>query len=203
MKQKEKPTYQADTQTSAAHRHVPQDGDCHLSAGVYLPFMIGYSRHGLPDCGGGSGSWYSAECQENMMMRYARTRKCLAHLQTLAGCYWMEREGCPEHCYIEGTFDLDFYLTFVKNASQNFSHAVCAEFLGGNADEFSSWKFYQFGNLDIRPGNWQMPYGTKTEDTKVTIYEITGVMTCAVPDYKPGSPKAVFLIGENGTITSE
>jgi hypothetical protein len=48
-----------------------------------------------------------------------------------------------------------------------------------------------------------MPYGTKTEDTKVTIYEITGVMTCAVPDYKPGSPKAVFLIGENGTITSE
>jgi hypothetical protein len=116
MTQKKEPPYRGDTQISAVHRHVPGDGDCHSSAGAYLPFMIGRYRHGLPDCGGGSGSWYSAECQENVMMRYARTRKCLAYIQTLAGCYWMEREGCPEHCYIEGTFDLDFYLTFVKNA---------------------------------------------------------------------------------------
>jgi len=175
--------------------------DCHVSAGVYLPFMVAYFRPGLPDCGGGTGSWWRAECLENVMMRYARTRKCLEHLQDLAGCYWMEKIRCPEHCYIEGAFDLDFYLGLVKNASQGLSHAICAEFLGGNKDELSSWKFYQFANLDIRPGDWQMPYGTGTEATKVTIYEITGVMTCSLPDYKPGSPEAAFLINEYGTVT--
>lgn len=73
--------------------------------------------------------------------------------------------------------------------------------MGGDRDEFSSWKFYQFDDLDIRPGDGQMPHGTKTEDTKVTIYEITGVLTCGVPDYDPGSPEAVFLINEYGIVT--
>ena len=162
MTQKKDPPCQGDTQISAVHRHVPRDGDCHSSAGAYLPFMIGRYRHGLPDCGGGSGSWYSAECLENVTMRYARTRKCLEHIQILAGCYWMEKIRCPEHCYIEGTFDRDFYMARVKNSEQGLSHAVCAEFLGGNADEFSSWKFYQFTELNIKPGDWKhMPLGRK------------------------------------------
>jgi len=201
MTQKKDPPYQGDTQTSAAHRHIRLDGDCHASAGAYLPFMIAHFRSGLLDCRGGFGSWKSAECLANVMIRYARTRKCLKHLQDLAGCYWMEKDGCPEHCYIEGTFDLDFYLTFVKNASQGLSHAICAEFLGGDRREFSSWKFFQYAELDINPGSWQMPCGTGTEDTKVTIYEITGILTCDIPDYKPGSPEAVFLIDENGNVT--
>jgi len=138
-----------------------------------------------------------------MMIRYARTRKCLKHLQKLAGCYWMEGDGCPEHCYIEGTFDLDFYMVSLINNSRGLGHAVYAEFRGGDMQTFSNWKFYLFGNLDIKPGDWQMPYGTKTEDTKVKIYEITGIITCALPDYVPESPKAVFLIDEYGTVTPE
>jgi hypothetical protein len=179
------------------------DGDCHASTGAYLPFPISYYRHGLSDCGGGLGPRKNADCLPNMMIRYARTRKCLKHLQKLAGCYWMERDGCPEHCYIEGTFDLDFYMVSLINNSRGLGHAVYAEFLGGNMQTFSNWKFYLFGNLDIKPGDWQMPYGTKTEDTKVKIYEITGIITCALPDYVPESPKAVFLIDEYGTVTPE
>jgi hypothetical protein len=38
MTQKEKRTYQGGTQISAVHRHVPEDGDGHSSAGAYLPF---------------------------------------------------------------------------------------------------------------------------------------------------------------------
>jgi hypothetical protein len=179
------------------------DGDCHASAGAYLPFPISYYRHGLSDCGGGSGPWKRADCLPNVVIRYARARKCLEHLQKLAGCYWMERDGCPEHCYIEGTFKLDFYLTRVKNSDRGLSHAVCAEFRGGDMQTFSSWKFYQYANLDIKPGDWQMPYGTETEATMVQIYEIIGITTCALPDYVPESPKAVFLIDEYGTVTPE
>jgi hypothetical protein len=174
--------------------------DCHVSAGVYLPFRIVYFRPGLPDCGGGSGSWNNADCLPNVVIRYARTRKCLEHLQDLAGCYWMEKIRCPEHCYIEGTFDLDFYMVSLINNSQCFGHAVCAEFLGGNRDEFSSWKFYQFDNLDIRPGDWQMPYGTETEATKVKIYEITGIFNCGLPNHDI-VPLATFLIDAKGNVT--
>lgn len=176
------------------------DGDCHASTGAYLPFLISYYRHGLPDCGGGSGSWYSADCLPNVLIRYARARKCLTHLQILAGCYWMERDGCPEHCYIEGTFDLDFYLARVKNSAQNLSHAICAEFLGGNTGVFSSWKFYQYANLNIRPGDWQMPYGTNTENTTVQIYEIIGVFNCGLPDHKT-QPEVTFSIDAQGNVT--
>ncbi|HOD85982.1 MAG TPA: hypothetical protein PLI54_01830 [Methanoculleus sp.] len=191
---------QADTQIPAANRHIRQDRDCHSSAGAYLPFMIGYYRHGLSDCGGGLGPWNSADCLPNVMIRYARTRKCLAHLQTLAGCYWMEIDGCPEHCYIEGTFNLDFYMVSLINNSREFGHVICAEFLGSDMQTFSSWKFYQFDNLDIRPGNWQMPYGTETEDTKVKIYEITGIFNCGLPDHDL-VPLVTFLIKENGGVT--
>jgi len=177
--------------------------DCHASAGAYLPFMIARFRSGLLDCKGGFGSWKNAECLANVMIRYARARKCLEHLQDPAGCYWMQRVGCPEHCYREGTFDLDFYLGLVKNSDRGLSHAICAEFLGGDEREFSSWKFFQYAELDINPGSWQMPYGTATEDTKVKIYEITGILTCDIPDYDPESPKAVFLIDENGNVTSD
>lgn len=136
----------------------------------------------------------------NYHSRTARTRKCLDHLQDLAGCYWMEKDGCPEHCYIEGTFDLDFYMVSLINNSQGFGHAVCAEFLGSNSDEFSSWKFYQFDNLDIRPGDWQMPRGTETEATKVKIYEITGIFNCGLPDHDI-VPLVTFLIDAKGNVT--
>ncbi|MDD2474180.1 MAG: hypothetical protein PHR49_09370, partial [Methanoculleus sp.] len=69
MTQKKEPPYRGDTQISAVHRHVPGDGDCHSSAGAYLPFMIGYYRHGLSDCGGGMGPWSSADCLPNVVIR--------------------------------------------------------------------------------------------------------------------------------------
>ncbi|HQC33552.1 MAG TPA: hypothetical protein PLG95_02360 [Methanoculleus sp.] len=86
------------------------------------------------------------------------------------------------------------------NNSREFGHVICAEFLGSDMQTFSSWKFYQFDNLDIRPGNWQMPYGTETEDTKVKIYEITGILNCGLPDHDL-VPLVTFLIKENGGVT--
>ena len=175
--------------------------ECPEPAGPYLGFgVIGYYRCGLPDCGGGTGPWTSADCLPNAMMRYARTRKSLAFSNKLANYYWMQRDGCPEHCYIEETFDLDFYLVLVTNSSQGLNHAICAEFLGGDMGVFSNWKFYQYAKLDIKPGDQiHMPYGTDTEATKVRIYEITDIMTSALPDYE--EPEVIFLIDAKGNVT--
>jgi len=45
-----------------------------------------------------------------------------------------------------------------------------------------------------------MPYGTETEDTKVKIYEITGIFNCGLPDHDL-VPLVTFLIKENGGVT--
>ena len=66
----------------------------------------------------------------------------------------------------------------IVNNSLTFSHAVCAEFLGGDKREFTNWKFFQYDDLEIHPGEWQMPCGTDVENTKIRIKEVKTVWTC-------------------------
>lgn len=98
----------------------------------------------------------------------------------------------------------EIYIASVMNGSlvPPFGHAICAEHLGGDVRKFSNWKFFQFANLDIQPGDQtHMPKGTETEDTKVQIYEVIGIINCVTYDRQ--DPEVTFLIDKNGTVTPE
>ena len=47
-------------------------GDCHSVSGAYIDFYIRCWRSGQSDCEGGAGSWETAVCMHNVVMRFAR-----------------------------------------------------------------------------------------------------------------------------------
>ena len=179
--------------------NVYQYADCHVLSGPYLDFFIRHYRCGSSGCAGGSGFWSNAVCLENAVMRYARAGKSTPYTNVLAGCYWMEKIGCSEHCYVELVFNLDIYIVAVMNSSlvPSFGHAVCAQYLGGEMDMFSNWRFFQYDNLNITPGDWQMPYGSEWQETRVEIKEVIDIPNCGQYD---GRPVATFLIDHEGNV---
>ena len=60
--------------------------------------------------------------------------------------------------------------------------------------------FFQYDNLDIRPGDWQMPCGTSVENTKVRIEKVRGILSCSGTMY---SDRVVcFEIDKNCNVYS-
>lgn len=100
--------------------------DCHVPSGAYLNFTINYIRCGFSNCGGGSGNWSNAVCLQNAVIRYARAGQSTPYFNILSGCYWMEKIGCPEHCYVEEIYSLDIYIAKItnENYSPSFQHDV-------------------------------------------------------------------------------
>jgi len=61
--------------------------------------------------------------------------------------------------------------------------------------DFNNWRFFQHDNLDIKPGDWQMPCGTDVERTKVYITRADNIPNCHGPIY--GERVACFEIDKN------
>jgi hypothetical protein len=164
------------------------------------------------DCGGGSGSWNGAVCVQNAIMRYARTGEITDFVDKLKSCYWMQKFGCPEHCYAAKNGGKDVYIAAVLNSSiQGFDdHAICAEYNdntgSGSKEDWENWTFFQYDNPDIQKGDQlQMPNGTPGPDgekTRVQIKEVAGITSCG--HYLPLEfPVVTFLIDYNSDVTVE
>jgi len=176
--------------------------DCNVVSGPYIDFYIKNWRSGTSNCQGGSGSWHypSGPCIYNAVMRFARAGESSGFYAQLSRCYWRERSGCPQHCYMEDYgWDKPIYLAFVGNNSIPFGHFICAEHLGGSMTNFDNWKFFQYDNLDIQPGDWQMPCGTDEENTAVWIREIESIGGCGSVD---GDYVACFEIDKNCNVSN-
>ncbi len=174
--------------------------NCHAPSSPYLEAFgqIMNYRCGLSDCEGGSGSWYTnAVCLENAVIRYARAGQSEQFSDVLSGCYWREKAGCPEHCYVEEIFDLDVYIGRVTNHQTGFWHAICAQYLGGDVRIITNWRFFQYDNTNIQPGNWQIPPGVEAEFTKLEILEVTGISDCGHYEAEHYSI-AIFMIDPQG-----
>jgi len=189
---------------------VSQAAGCHVpsNCGPYLEdlWWIQYYRCGSPNCVGGSGSWNEAVCLQNAIIRYAWAGKSTSYVDKLSCCYWMEKLGCPEYCYLDlntKIYELDVYIAAVLNSTApDFeAHAICAEHLGGDMEDWNNWRFFQYSNSNIQPGDpGQMPLGTSTENTRVQIYVVTGIPDCAHYS-RPENPEVTFLIDETGDVT--
>ena len=184
-------------------QECPGSGDCHSVSGAYIDFYIGCWRSGASDCGGGSGSWNapSGPCMYNVAMRFARAGESSSFYDVLSKCYWKEHGGCSEHCYMEEYgWNKPIYEAGVTNNSIPFGHAICAEYLGGDVTNFNNWKFFQYDNLNIQPGDWQMPCGTDEENTKVRIRQIESIRSCG--GSIGGDYVACFEIDKNCNVIS-
>ena len=177
--------------------------DCSVVSGPYIDFYIENYRNGQSNCQGGSGGWVTpgGPCIYNAVMRFARAGESSGFYAQLSQCYWREKSGCPEHCYMEQYgWNKPIYHASVANNSIPFGHSICAEYLGGSMTNFNNWKFFQYDNLDIEPDDWQMPCGTATEKTKVWIMEIETIRGCG--GSVNGDRVACFEIDRNCNVSN-
>jgi len=117
--------------------------ECSYTSGPYINFPIYHYRSGQSNCYGGSGSWKNALCLTNAIIRFARAGQSYGFYSVLSKCYWREKSGCPEYCYMEiYGWNKPIYIANVVNNSLSFGHSICAEHLGGDMSNFSNWKFF-------------------------------------------------------------
>jgi len=175
--------------------------NCHVPSSPYLNEFDQIMNYccGDSDCEGGSGQWQTgAVCLQNAVIRFARAGQSEQFSDVLSACYWRERPGCPEHCYLEDVFNLDVYIGRVTNQQTGHFHAICAQYLGGDVRSTSSWRFFQYNNSNILPGrDWQIPAGVQAEDTKLEILEVTGIPDCGHYEAE-NYPTAIFMINPQG-----
>jgi len=92
------------------------------------------------------------------------------------------------------------YHAAVTNNSIPFGHSICAEHLGGDMRNFNNWKFFQYDNLNIQPGDPNhMPCGTDEENTTVSIKKITSIERCGCRI--GGDPVVTFEIDKDCNVT--
>ena len=201
------------TSTETKQNYISVTCPSYVSCDVTLanPPYIDYSinRMSCPEIN--SGNWWDASCLANAMIRWSRAGYSSPFYTKLSPWMWKRSACCPNPGYswaFDSPANKPIYYAAVQNPSiivdengTKFSHAIAAEYLGtGNANESSwqDWKFFQYENLYINVSDWQLPKGTDTDDTSVTINEIMGFQNCG-----QSIPKNVisFSIDHNSNIT--
>jgi hypothetical protein len=141
----------------------------------YLTGVIEDYRSGQSNCQGGTGDWQDTRpCLENAIIRWSgESQYAPAFEDDIEQCYWRWSWLVPtEHCYPDwdgGSQDDPVYYTYIGNPDRGFYHAVCAEYEGGSTSDFANWRFFQYRDNNIEPGDSQMPCGTDTDDTYVLV----------------------------------
>jgi len=84
-------------------------------------------------------------------------------------------------------------------------HVINAEYLLNNQKGMKEWKFSQYENSDIKPGNWQMPYGNASRKTVVEIHKVTNLSVVGGSElvYDGEVFPAEFFIDNEGNVTEE
>ena len=137
-------------------------------------------RSGQSNCAGGSGSWHdTAPCLQNAIIRWSGESQYAPNFDDeIEQCYWRWSSWFSESCYTEwdaGSQDDPVYYAYIGNGDLEFNHAVCAEYEGGGMSNFDNWRFFQYRDSNIEPGDSQMPCGTDTDDTYVLVQRTNDV----------------------------
>ncbi|MGB2728638.1 MAG: hypothetical protein WBD09_09215 [Halobacteriota archaeon] len=146
---------------------------------VYNGRIEDYSS-GQSDCEGRTEDWNTAVCLHNTIIRWSgESEHAVDFWDSVSKCYWRWDPDHPtEWCYPEwadGRQDLDVHLVTIANNDIPFGHSVCGEYKGGGMEDFDNWRFFQYNDGDINPGEWQMPCGTDNENTKVRVKSVFSI----------------------------
>lgn len=160
------------------------------ASGPYVDFVI--EKVSCPDRN--SGMWYDAVCTDNARIRWAMAGSSSPFYSNLTNMMWKRNSACPDpgHSWaVDPPANKPIYTVGVYNPDilwwngQILSHEIDAELMTSEDPTdtvWTSWNFFQYDNLSIPIGDYQIPAGTESIWTKVWIKEITSVYGCALVD---------------------
>jgi hypothetical protein len=185
----------------------PYACDATLTNPPYIDFTI--NSMSCPE--ENSGAWWNGTCLANAVIRWSRAGKSTPFYTNLSPWMWKRSVCCPNPGYswaFNSPADKPIYYVAVQNpgipqpGGGIFSHAVAAEYLAegdaGNST-WQNWKFFQYENLNITVGDWQIPTGTSTDETEVVIKDIIGFASCGQAN---ANSVLSFTIDQNNNIIS-
>lgn len=156
-----------------------------------------------------SGGWQKASCGQNAFLNWALTGDSNPFEDSLSIARWRKTIDCPVigHSYaFDNPAGKDVYFARIKNMdidlypNNSFNHEVAVELPAGqNKSVFDSWRFFNYGNLNIIKGDQQMPVGGNQCNTEIVIKTITRVYGCL--EYEPADVEQ-FYVDSNGNIVS-
>ncbi len=196
----------SDTEVKEGYVRVTSPVVCDVT-GAYVEFVI--ENVSYPVCD--SGTWRRAVCLDNTAIRWALAGESTPYYSTLLPWMWKRSLSCPDpgHSYaVDIPYNKPIYFAGVSNPDrvmgngELFYHSVAAEFKGsGNVSDSSwqDWLFFQYDNLNISPGDWQIPSGTSKCHTKVWVSFLTSFSQCGSPS---GPVFRTFYIDSNNNPVS-
>ncbi|MCX5844579.1 MAG: PKD domain-containing protein, partial [Deltaproteobacteria bacterium] len=177
----------SDTVKKAKYVKVTRPEVCDAT-GPYIDFVINNVNYG-PECT--PGAWQSAVCYDNAVIRWALAGESTPFHDILSNWMWKRNDNCPDsgHSFaVDQPYGKDIHIAGVKNTDIGWYHAVDAELrTGKDPANWNSWKFFNYDNLDIKKGDYQIPAGTSICRTKVWIRQIDSVFGCGAYDGQIGS----------------
>jgi PKD repeat protein len=183
--------------------------DCDIT-GPSVPFTIDWFASSKT-----YGQWRPVDCGPNALLNFAKEGDIAKYpsKNILSTWGWRATDKCPSagHSYaFNNPGGKDVYLARILNNDKTvidsqgraaaFYHEVAAELRPNqDAQYLTSWRFFNYGNSDIQPGDSQMPTGTKICYTTVAIKKVTGLYGDGEYYYKYDR---VFRINENNQPVS-
>lgn len=95
------------------------------------------------------------------------------------------------------------YMYIVTIIAPQGGHVITAEYLLNNFGGMKEWRFSQYENNDIVPGDWQMPYGNASQKTVVEIHKVTNISVIGGSDliYDGEVFPVEFFIDDTGNVS--
>ncbi|MFA4859961.1 hypothetical protein [Methanoregula sp.] len=184
--------------------------ECRPSQGQDINFMIHHRING--------GIEIESVCNENAIARWGWASKdnTIAY-NALIHAEWRNKDNndCEECWY---NFMGLYYNTrqlYIVSSARN-SHAMVAEFRGGDYQVRTNWRFFQYGESDIQPQRCddpsnqclgppqvQMPWGYGGTVNTISIWKVTGIIIdgSSLRYQHADMPVAEWLINNWGEFT--
>lgn len=148
----------------------------------YSNGMVEHYATGKSDCEGKTGSWKSAVCGHNAMMRWSGWSKHAPPFKdSVDKCYYRWEPDGSTYCYYEwggGSHYWEDHFASVTNNSIPFGHFIVGWYRGGGMSDFDNWNFYQYNDWGIQPDSSHMPCGTNTENTRIRVAKTVHSASC-------------------------
>lgn len=125
---------------------------------------IYYHSTGKPYCRGQEGDWLVAKCVPNSIIRMLKMGNLPNVGQDEMICtpergYYKYTNLSSVHCfYTSNCFNLPIHS--VSCIKPDFTHALASILVNKDYSKIGSWVIFQYNDIDIKPGNWQLPYGS-------------------------------------------
>lgn len=120
-----------------------------------LYYMTWYGKDGKDNCEGPTSISYDIVCLHNAIIR---TQIFGTPVPGSKKCYYLDNLDKYQCYYTPNYYGLPAHDVELRVYKENqWAHAVCGIQINKNMNDINSWVLFQYGNWDIKRGNWQFP----------------------------------------------